>query len=76
MAFLRVCEGRKTKEGSLIEFEALLFIWLERILIVEVLREQVNAYRNVFIDATENVRKLDEALSKYYGEATVVDTGI
>ena len=40
------------------------------------LREQVNAYRNVFIDATANVLKLDEALSKYYGMASVVDTGI
>ena len=38
----------------------------------EVLRAQVLAYKNVFIDASRNVEKLDEAMSKYFGQPTQV----
>ena len=31
------------------------------------MREQINSYKTVFINATKNARKLDEALSKYFG---------
>ncbi len=43
--------------------------------LLEVLREQINAYRTVFADAADNVQKLDEALSKYFGAPTNVPEG-
>lgn len=38
----------------------------------EVLQIQINAYKNVFIDASRNVEKLDEAMTKYFGQAAQV----
>ncbi|XP_061455143.1 DNA topoisomerase 3-alpha [Rhineura floridana] len=35
-----------------------------------VLREQIQKYKRVFIEAVEKAKKLDEALSQYFGEGT------
>jgi hypothetical protein len=37
------------------------------IFIEEVLRAQIEAYRNVFVDAATNVEKLDQGIAKYHG---------
>ena len=35
---------------------------------IEVLRDQIKAYKGVFVDACANVKRLDEAMSKYLHE--------
>ena len=39
---------------------------------IDVLRAQIEAYKNVFVDARRNVEKLDLAMSKYFGPCTQV----
>ena len=35
---------------------------------IEVLKDQIKAYKGVFVDACANVKRLDEAMSKYLHE--------